>query len=250
MKKPFLLTLLAVMACLFAITVSTTSPSIFPSLRPLMAQEVVQTPEGIYRKLPNQANQDDSWTCGANSASRVLKYYGHNVSYPQVRGVAQKDHGIIPTKVCIGGKKCVLGVCAPLPKKCFPTSEFKTGLEPDEVRSLLSRWEGGNAKLSTRTSFEDLKARVREGKPVIALKRVGSFKPGGGILGTWPEMHWVTVHGLSESAQKIYCTDTSNNSTVENQPYSEFLSEWDWSIGDGLANETIWGKGVRPKTMV
>ena len=60
MKKRFLLTLLAVMACLFAITVSTTSPSIFPSLRPLMAQEVVQTPEGIYRKLPNQANQDDS----------------------------------------------------------------------------------------------------------------------------------------------------------------------------------------------
>ena len=63
-------------------------------------------------------------------------------------------------------------------------------------------------------------------------------------------MHWVTVHGLSESAQKIYYTDTSNNSTVENQPYSEFLSEWDWSIGDGLANETIWGKGVPPKTMV
>jgi Peptidase_C39 like family len=250
MKKRFLLTLLTVISCLFAITVSTTSPSIFLSPKPLMAQEVVQRSEGTYRKLPNQANQDDSWTCGANSASRVLKYYGHDVSYPQVRGVAQKDHGIIPTKVCVGGEKCAFGVCVPLPQKCLDTSQFKTGLEADEVRAILARWEGGNAKLSTRTSFEELKARVREGKPVIALKRVGSFKPKPRIFGTWPKMHWVTVHGLSESAQKVYYTDTDDNSVVREQPYSEFLSEWDWSIGAGLANETIWGKGVRPKTMV
>jgi hypothetical protein len=222
-------------------------------LDPAAAQEVVQTSEGFYRNLPNQANQDDGWTCGANSASRVLKYYGQNVSYPQVRGVAQQDHGIIPTKVCIGGGKVCIpftSVCTEKPKECFDTSQFKTGLEPNEVQALLSRWEGGNAKLSTRANFDDLKARVQEGKPVIVLKRVGSFKPGLGIFGTWPVMHWVTVHGLSETAQKIYYTDTSDNSTVRPQSYSEFLSEWDWSIGAGLANEMIWGKGVRPKTMV
>jgi hypothetical protein len=228
---------------------------IYYFLNPAAAQEVVQTPEGFYRKLPEQSNQDDTWTCGANSVSRVLKYYGHNVSYPQVRGVAQKDHGIIPTKVCVGGKKCAFGVCIPLPKTCFDTSQVKTGLEPDEVRGLLSRWEGSNAKLSTRTNFDELKARVREGKPVITLKRVGSFQPGKEqlgfkLFGTWPKMHWVTVHGLSENTQKIYYTDTDDNSVVSEQSYSEFLSQWDWSIGAGLANETIWGKGIRPKTMV
>ena len=212
--------------------------------QPVLAQEI---------KLPEQANQDDTWTCGANSASRVLKYYGHNVSYPEVRGVAQHDHGIIPTKMCIGGGKTCIPFtkrCIEKPKRCFDTSQLKTGLEPEEVQKILARWEGGNAKLSTRASFEDLKARVREGKPVIVLKRVGSFKPAGGIIGTWPEMHWVTVHGLSESDRKIYYTDTATNSSVYPQSYDEFLSQWDWRIGDGLANETIWGKGVRPKTMI
>lgn len=209
----------------------------------VVAQEVI--------KLPEQANQDDTWTCGANSASRVLKYYGHNVSYPEVRGVAQRDHGIIPTKVCVGGGKVCLpftNICTEKRRECVDTGQLKTGLEPDEVQKLLGRWEGGNAKLSTRASFEELKARVREGKPVIVLKRTGSFKPALGIIGTWPEMHWVTVHGFDEKS--IYYTDTQTNSIVEPQPHSDFLSQWDWRIGDGLANETIWGKGVRPKTMV
>jgi hypothetical protein len=218
--------------------------------QPVVAQEVIP--------LPKQANQDDTWTCGANSASRVLKYYGHNVSYPEVRGVAQKDHGIIPTEVCIGGgKTCIpwTNICTEKPKECFNTSTLKTGLESEEVRKILARWEGGNAKLSTRASFEDLKARVREGKPVIVLKRVGSFQPGKRelgvkLFGTWPAMHWVTVHGFNEGAQRIYYTDTETNSRVEDQSYSDFLSQWDWRIGDGLANETIWGKGIRPKTMV
>jgi hypothetical protein len=220
----------------------------------VMAQELVQTNNGgFYRELPKQSNQDDTWTCGANSASRVLKYFGHNVSYPDVRGVAQNDHGIIPTEVCVGGGKVCLpftDVCTEKPKKCFNTGEFKTGLEPDEVRQVLARWEGGNAKLSTRASFEELKARIQEGKPVLTLLRVGSFKPAGGIFGTWPEMHWVTVHGFNETTQDIYYTDTQDNSVVRQQSYSEFQGQWDWSIGDGLANETIWGKGVRPKTMV
>jgi hypothetical protein len=176
-----------------------------------------------------------------------------NVSYPDVRAVAQNDHGIIPTEVCIGGGKvCVpfTGVCTEKPKKCFNTGKFKTGLEPEEVRQVLARWEGGNAKLSTRASFGELKARIQEGKPVLTLLRVGSFKPAGGIFGTWPEMHWVTVHGFNETTQKIYYTDTQDNSVVRPQSYSEFQGQWDWSIGDGLANETIWGKGIRPKTMV
>jgi Peptidase_C39 like family len=232
---------------LFVCVCSSSLINYFLNPQPAVAQEI---------KLPDQANQDDTWTCGANSASRVLKYYGHKVSYPDVRGVAQHDHGIIPTKVCIGGgKTCFLGRCIKKPEKCFNTSGLKTGLEPDEVRKILARWEGGNAKLSTRANFEDLKARVREGKPVIVLKRVNSFRPGEEqlgvkLFGTWPVMHWVTVHGLNESAQRIYYTDTENNSKVEDQSYSDFLSQWDWSIGDGLANETIWGKGIRPKTMV
>ena len=40
----------------------------------VIAQEVVKTRDGgFYRELPKQSNQDDTWTCGANSASRVLK---------------------------------------------------------------------------------------------------------------------------------------------------------------------------------
>jgi hypothetical protein len=206
--------------------------------------------------LPSTGNQDDSWSCGANSAARVLSYYGHGVNYNTARDVAQFEHGIIPTRLCVGS-----GIL----RTCVNTGGLKTGLEPNEVRSVLSNWEGGNAKYESGADLNKIKRLLSQGKPVIVLRRVGSIKPGG-VFGTWPAMHWVAVHGYNDQKRKIYFTETKEqcdgggacefqtgekcNGVNCELPYDRFMSEWDWRIGDGLASETFHRKGVKPRTIV
>jgi uncharacterized protein YvpB len=210
----------------------------FLSPNPANAQQVDVRNGYVWLKLPSTGNQDDGWSCGPNSAARVLAFYGNRVDYGTVRSVAQQDHGIIPTKICIGSGFL---------KTCANTSRFKTGLEPSEIRDVMNRWEGGNTKYVSGADLDQLKSLLSQGKPVLVLWRVGSFKPGK-IFGTWPEMHWVAVHGFNDQEQKIYYTDT--NGETYQKTYNEFLSEWDWRIGDGLASETFYQKGIRPKTMI
>nr|WP_277875723.1 C39 family peptidase [Trichocoleus sp. FACHB-90] len=207
---------------------------------PATAQQADIRNGNVKLTLPSTGNQDDSWSCGPNSAARVLAFYGHRVNYEQVRSVSQREKGIIPPRICIGS-----GIL----KKCFDSSGFKTGFEPWELRDVMNRWEGGNAKYESGSDLGKLKSLLSQGKPVLVLRRVGSFKPGI-VFGTWPEMHWVAVRGYNDKVQggKIYFTDT-NGADVE-KSYDKFMSEWDWRIGDGLASETFKQKGVKPKTMV
>jgi hypothetical protein len=51
-----------------------------------------------------------------------------------------------------------------------------------------------------------------------------------------------------DGLKQIYFTDTDG--VTYQKSYDNFLSEWDWRLGDGLASETFYKKGVRPKTMV
>ncbi|MEG4209572.1 hypothetical protein [Microcoleus sp. S13_B4] len=112
-------------------------PNSLLSPNPANAQQVNVRNGYAWLTLPSTGNQDDSWSCGPNSAARVLAFYGNRVDYDSVRSVAQSDHGIIPKQVCIGS-----GIL----KTCANTSSFKTGLEPSEIRDVMNRWEGGNAK--------------------------------------------------------------------------------------------------------
>ena len=238
-KKYFLLLFLASVVATGSIILYLVSPNnslLSPS--PANAQQVDIRNGYVRLTLPSTGNQNDSWSCGPNSAARVLAFYGHRVNYEQVRSVSQRDKGIVPSKVCIGSGFL---------KKCADTSGFKTGFEPWELRDVMNRWEGGNAKYERGADLGKLKSLLSQGKPVLVLRRVGSFKPGV-IFGTWPEMHWVTVHGFDDQASKIYFTDT--NGLIDERSYDEFLREWDWRIGDGLASETFHRKGVKPTTMV
>jgi hypothetical protein len=36
-------------------------------------------------ELPDTGAQNDGWSCGPNSAARILRYYGHDVNYATVR---------------------------------------------------------------------------------------------------------------------------------------------------------------------
>jgi hypothetical protein len=41
-------------------------------------------------QLPDTGAQNDSWSCGPNSAARILRYYGHDVNYATVRAATDK----------------------------------------------------------------------------------------------------------------------------------------------------------------
>ena len=41
--------------------------------------------------LPAVKTQDDDWSCGVNSATRVLKFHGHNVNYDQMREIRKRS---------------------------------------------------------------------------------------------------------------------------------------------------------------
>jgi Alpha-L-arabinofuranosidase B (ABFB) domain/Peptidase_C39 like family len=230
---PFIIAGLTILATFTAASFSLLHP------QSVNAQQVSRGDGYVSIQLPSTGNQDDSWSCGPNSAARVLAFYGNRVDYDTVRSVAQRDQGIIPTKVCVG--KGVL-------KKCFNTGQFKTGLEPGEIRDVMNRWEKGNAKYVSGANLDQLKSLLSQGKPVLVLRRVGTFKPGL-VFGTWPEMHWVAVHGFNDRTREISFTDT-NGTTDNKKSYDDFFSEWDWRIGDGLASEIFRQKGVKPKTMV
>jgi hypothetical protein len=62
-------------------------------------------------------------------------------------------------------------------------------------------------------------------------------------------MHWVAVHKYDDQEKRIYFIETSNGEE-DSRSYDEFMSEWDWRIGDGLASETFRRKGVKPRTIV
>lgn len=244
MKKWYLSVLLVFVVALGSITASLILPSSLLSPNLANAQGVNIRNSYVWLTLPSTGNQDDSWSCGPNSAARILAFYGNQVDYGTVRSAAQRDHGIIPTKICVD---LSLGLRLGFAKKCVDTSDFKTGLEPWEIRDVMNRWEGGKAKYEPGSDFSKLKNLLNQGKPVLVLLRVGSIQPGK-IFGTWPEMHWVAVHGFNDQEQKVYYTDT--NGGIYQESYGEFLSEWDWRIGDGLASETFYKKGIKPKTMV
>jgi hypothetical protein len=191
---------------------------------------------GIARiSLPtNIPSQDTGWSCGPNSATRVLRHYGHDVTYNTLKLIAIRMQNI-------------------------PEGQ-NAGIAPHELRNIIQRYEGDNVALERQSSFGKLLDLLIDGKPVIALLRVGSIDScgtdstlgrilTGGICGaTWPAMHWIVVTGFDEHNSRIYYTDTDGGEYYYS--YREFNDKWDWGIGEGLAKETMYANGVYPRTIV
>ena len=191
----------------------------------------------MYIKLPDIKSQNDEWSCGPNSAARVLRYYGHNVDYESVRDKADQQ--------------CMLpdSFSYPTPtwSNPFATSRvnIRAGTTPNELCQVMRNWDT-EIRLKQKSNFQTLIDLLRQGKPSIVLLRTGSIN--GYIFGTWPELHWVVVVGINESQQMVYYTDT--NSQTYQMAYFDFMNKWNWSIGDGLASEVLWKLEVKTETII
>jgi hypothetical protein len=184
--------------------------------------------------LPDTGAQDDGWSCGPNSAARVLRYYGHQVDYNTVRDATEQKL-FLPQRM----------------RNPFTNQwvEVRTGTPPQTLQRVMQRWEGKYVKRSPHTSFEQLIKIVQSGKPAIALVRVGGLKVS--YVGTIPYLHWITVTGVDRSRQVIYYTDT--NSQSYSLSYQAFQDRWnlglDRDVSMAIAN-VLKNNGVVPRTLV
>jgi hypothetical protein len=110
----------------------------------------------------------------------------------------------------------------------------------------MKQWEGEKVKLERKADFATLKRVLSEGKPVVALLRVGSIDTV--VAGKWPAMHWVAVNGFNESEKLISVNDTDGSRY--DLTYDEFQKQWDWSVGRGFASESLSKNGVQSRTMI
>jgi hypothetical protein len=194
----------------------TVTASSFSLLHPqtVNAQQVSRGDGKVEIQLPRTGSQNDDWSCGPNSAARIIRFYGFNATYDDLR-------------------------------------TNRLGTAPHELRNAMSRWAGEEVKLERESSFERLLSLVSQGKPVITLVRVGSFKAesfGGIGTGTWPLMHWFVVRGFDQNKREIYIHDT--NESEYSLSYDDFMSKWSWGIGRGAASSTLDANGVKTRTMV
>ncbi len=187
-------------------------------------------------QLADTGAQDDGWSCGPNSAARVLRYYGHDVDYAMIRAATDKKL-FLPQRML-----------NPFTNQWI---EVRTGTPPLTLQQVLQRWEGDRVRRSSQTSFNKLVSLVRSGKPAIALIRVGNFSIP--YVGSIPTLHWIVVTGAD--SRQIYYTDT--NSQTYSLSYQDFQTKWNLGLAqDGnkevsvaIAN-ILKSNGVEARTLV
>ena len=185
-------------------------------------------------ELSDTGAQDDGWSCGPNSAARVLRYYGHDVNYATVREATDKKL-FLPQRFR-----------NPLNNQWV---EVRTGTPPLTLQQVMQRWEGDRVKRSPQTNFKQLIKLVLSGKPAIALVRVGSLAIP--YLGSIPYLHWITITGADPQRQQIYYTDT--NSQAYTFSYQDFQTKWnlglDRDVSMAIAS-ILKNNGVEARTIV
>ena len=174
--------------------------------------------------LPAVAPQSDRWSCGPNSATRLLQFYGHAVNYSQLKQVTAKKLLFVAT---IRGQ------------------EISTGTPPRVLQSVISVWEKDHTKLKQNAQLPDLLQVLAQNKPAIALVRVGNISLG---KLTIPALHWITVTGFDPQSELIFYTDT--NSQNYQISYAEFDHQWQLNLSKNPVTALLRLHGVVPRTFV
>jgi uncharacterized protein YvpB len=177
--------------------------------------------------VPGGSPQNDGWSCGPNSASRLLRSYQiFSATYSALKSDAQQATII---------------------------SQYGLGTPPPVLRDIMKKYKA-NTQLASGASFQSVLDRLGEGRPVVALLGWGEVEVP--VPYPWnplnteiaPEtLHYVCLTGFDLSSGTIFYTDT--NGVAKSMSFSSFLDKWSWPatgvIYDGLA-----ALGVKKRTML
>ncbi len=167
----------------------------------------------VFMSLPGVEEQNDSWSCGINSATRMLRAYGHNVSYEDLKIEFSKLSFQVPTQ----GR-----------------FELDIGLGGKALAERIQRYEP-SAQWQDYATFPFVKYLLAEGKPVGALLYLGSDTQEGLTI---PSLHWVVLVGFDDERNIITYYDTSDGfEGPSHMSYDSFLSQWQWNGWDIWSGE-------------
>ncbi|HJZ89452.1 MAG TPA: C39 family peptidase, partial [Gemmataceae bacterium] len=193
-----------------------------------MGYETLSHGEHVEITVPGGSPQNDSWSCGPNSASRLLRSYGIGVSYDTLKADAQNSNII---------------------------SQYGLGTPPPSLQSIMKKYKS-DVHLASNASFQSVLDRLGEGRPVIALLGWGEttvpvFEPWSPVpveFDTAPDtLHYVCLTGFDMSSSTIFYTDT--NGAAKSMSFSAFQKKWNWP-GDGLVYDGLAAMGVKKQTML
>ena len=165
------------------------------------------------------APQTGYWSCGMNTAARLLRTRGHDVTYP-------------------GLKKQLVGDAE------FEGREYVFGIRPRVLRDFLAEYEPC-AKFSESSTLDALVAHVDAGTPVLALVKVGE-RPLMHVA--VPALHWLIVHGHDAKDRRLTITDT--NGRIYRMPIESFERMWDWRVDQPMIANMLEASLTRPRTFV
>lgn len=190
--------------------------------------------------LPVVVSQNDNWSCGPNSATRFLNFYGKNVTLGRVMSTSRYN----------------------MPDELVMT---ELGTVPNALHRTLLDFSYNATLRSGNGGLDEIVNIASQRKPVIVLLMVdnktipvaqmGKGTILGGLLDkigarpnvtiTIPTLHWVNVRGVDKANKRIYIQDTKNNQY--SLSYDEFLGKWNWVVGAGatktaLDNYKVYGR--------
>jgi Ca2+-binding RTX toxin-like protein len=180
--------------------------------------------EHVEITVPGGFAQNNAWSCGPNSAARLLQSYGLNVSYATLKMDAQ-DSNII--------------------------SDFGLGTPPKDLQKIMQKYRPGTQRASG-AEFQDVLDRLGEGRPVIALIGWGQvFLPDPLFPLIWnsaPEkMHYICLTGFDLASDTLYYTDT--NGEAKSMGFNEFQQKWNWPA-DGGTYLLMQAMSLKKQTMI
>ncbi len=190
------------------------------------ANETLSGAERVEIDVPTDQPQTDAWSCGPNSGSRLLRAYGLNVSYTQLRADAQ-DSNII--------------------------SDYGLGTPPPSLRNIMRKYRS-STQLKSGADFQDVLARLGEGRPVVALIGWGEIPIPAPM--PWnplnfdiaPEvLHYICLTGFDAAEQKVFYTDT--NGVEKEMSFIEFKGKWNWPA-TGAVYGVLSALGVKKQTIL
>jgi len=182
--------------------------------------------ESVRINVPTDQSQIDGSSCGPNTASRVLRFYGiTNANYMDLRAITRVNGNLV--------------------------SSFNMGTPPEALYDTMRLFKS-DVQVELNSTFENVLNVLGAGKPIAALVGWGKFSENAfGLVssGTVPTtLHWVTLTGYDSATQRIFYTDT--NGAQKSYTYQEFQDKWNFSAS-GAAGDFLTGTlRVKQRSMV
>lgn len=173
--------------------------------------------------VPIDQPQNDDWSCGPNSISRVLRSYGIDAPYSKVRSFTKRDGNLVS----------LAGLGAP----------------PSALIDAFRHWKR-DAKREDTSHTNRIVELLQDRKPVVVL--ISTKKNSNGVLGSTGKLHYLVINGYDPQSDMFDYVNTSGATGKWSR--AELEHRWNWQnhftgIGGESAQGGLEALGLRKRTL-